>query len=804
MKEKGANKVKNKKGLFITAISVVVLSIMIISFVISKGNLTTAVSSVGAFMTNMFNGETEAKRSISMESNENYENKVPGSWHLDKSAEWTAIDKAKITFDVSSVMKTQNGNYKDVILVLDISESMANDKLTKVQFDSIELVDYLLNDLNNRVALIVYNSAAETITDFTNNKTELINKINSITASRSTNYNDPLKHVNSIMENYIKEENRDVVTLFLTDGFPNVDTPNQVGTYEMLKTKYTYMAINGIQYEMGEQMTQELVEISDEQWVADMETLENVLFETAIDPVKYETFEVQDVINSEYFALETVEDIAVTNGRVDLTEEDGKQKITWNLNNTITGAKSKMTINLTLKDQYVKQEGNYPTNKGTKVTYKETNNTQTKETTDTPILRMQEYSVIYDANTPQGMIVKGVPETEKYYPFDTVAKKQQEPTCEGWNFKRWEMITENITNINEDTFIMPAENVTIRAIWGKPSISKSTKGTAISMAKPEIQIGDTVYYSPNGKYEWESSYAARYKNNSFPNLTLDSSEEGSFRITKWKVLSVDEETGNIEIVPSSSNGSERKVPLFFAQGYNNAVYLLNEACNKLYSDTNKGIIARSIAEEDFIKAGKKEYSTDTDKSNNWTRSRNDYVGSAAKYGYSSRFSYDSLVYSTDRYYPSIYGQENNYKIDGKKNGTGYSRSEQSSLIERDYKEGYVQANTSIEPIQTHYSIRIEEDVETGKVDVLLPNGSSTSYWIATRSVDKKPNYCDFNIGHVKNGLFGGTTVAASYLFSAGNIIPTNSIFPVVSLNSVLLDETEELDSSGRPILEVIE
>ena len=68
---------------------------------------------------------TEEIKSVEIESND-YD--YPGSWHIDKSAEWTSIENARVTFDVNSVSKIIEGNYKDVIFVIDISGSMIGDK----------------------------------------------------------------------------------------------------------------------------------------------------------------------------------------------------------------------------------------------------------------------------------------------------------------------------------------------------------------------------------------------------------------------------------------------------------------------------------------------------------------------------------------------------------------------------------------------------------------------------------------------------------------------------------------------------
>lgn len=268
---------------------------------------------------------TEEIESIEIESPD-YIDMEPGSWHIDKSARWTGIDTAQVTFDVSSIMKIDE-NYKDIILVIDISGSMEGEKIDKVKSDSKELAEVILSNSNNNVALITYDNRSQIISDFTNDKDIIIELIDSIAPNGETNYIAPLKDVEQLIRNYEKQDNRDIVTLFLTDGYPNIDTPNQIATYNLLKEKYPYMKINGIQYEMGSSIKEELVEVSDIQRVADIQTLNNVLFEASISPVAHNKFEVVDYIDKDYFILNSIDDIEESNGIVNLEEEDGMQKV---------------------------------------------------------------------------------------------------------------------------------------------------------------------------------------------------------------------------------------------------------------------------------------------------------------------------------------------------------------------------------------------------------------------------------------------------------------------------------------------
>ena len=404
----------------------------------------------------------------------------PGSWHIDKSAKWIGLHKAQVTFDVNSIMKSGD-NYKDIILVIDISGSMSGDKLDKVISDSKELIDYVLADTNNRVAIITFDSTSTIVSELSNKKDELLQKLDAITVTGCTNYDVALKNVDTIMNGYVKESNRDIVALFLTDGYPNEDTPNQIGTYESLKEKYPYMTINGIQYEMGTNIINEIKQVTDSQWAASQSTLNNVLFDAALSPIAYENFVVIDYIDKK-FQVNSNNDIKVTMGTVTLEEENGLQKITWNIgkNSYITGGNASMRVNLILKETYAETEGFFPTNNKETIESKLPNKAEkTVTSTNTPVLKKYFYNIIYDANTPTDCILSSIP-TEKYFVYQNVIKKTDKLTCDGYLFKGWEIDSEDakdITKVNDDIFQMPEHDVTIRATWTRQSIMKSMDGT---------------------------------------------------------------------------------------------------------------------------------------------------------------------------------------------------------------------------------------------------------------------------------------------------------------------------------------
>ena len=453
--------------------------ILLVAFVLTTISVGTNTNIVAVGAKRFLNGlgiYTEAVASVEI-VDANYDN--PGTWHIDKSAKWTGSGTAKVTFDLSSVMKTGE-NKKDVILVLDISGSMSGDKMEKMRSDAKELIRYLLSDSSNRIALITFEDTATIVSEFSNDMNDLLEKMDALTVTGSTNYNAALLNVDQIMSGYQKEENRDVVTLFLTDGYPNIDTPNQVGTYAVLKDKYPYMAVNGVQYEMGTEIVDDIKDITDAQWTADQSTLHNVLFDASVSPLVYETFTITDYIHPDYFYINSVNDIKVSLGTVSLEEENGVQKVIWNLDGLyMTGGDATMEINLTMKEQYVGTEGFYPTNRQEEiVSALPSEESQTIQSDQTPVLK-NSYQVIYDANAPEGCTIDAI-DPEIHFVYQNVTKKTDELSCDGYLFKGWEIDEEDskdIQMVNDDIFVMPEHDVTIRGTWTRQSIVKSMDGT---------------------------------------------------------------------------------------------------------------------------------------------------------------------------------------------------------------------------------------------------------------------------------------------------------------------------------------
>jgi len=371
-----------------------------------------------------------------------------------------------------------NTQYRDIILVLDISGSMSGQKLKELKNSAYNLINTILSNSNNRMALITFGTTSQIVDNLTNDKGKLIESINNLTESGNTNYYQALVNIDNILKNYEKEEERKAIALFVTDGYPNEDTPNEIGQYSYLKKQYPFLTINGIQYEMGTTALALIKKVTDNQYMATMNDLSNIFYEASEVPINYETFNIIDYIDDSYFKISNSNKVNVSIGKADLGYEETTPKVNWVIEEgqLKSGAKATMTIDIELKDEYLDRKDIYLTNKKTEVISTLKTNPDENVISPKTTVIADNYVVRYEENAPLDCKITGVPENEKHSVFETVAKSDVKPTCGAYQFKGWEIVTKGVTRVNDDYFIMPEKDVILRAIWGSLSITKSMDG----------------------------------------------------------------------------------------------------------------------------------------------------------------------------------------------------------------------------------------------------------------------------------------------------------------------------------------
>ena len=228
----------------------------------------------------------------------------------------------------------------------------------------------------------------------------------------------------------------------------------------------------------------------------------------------------------------------------------------------------------------------------------------------------------------------------------------------------------------------------------------------------------------------------------------------------WKVLDVkDGKIRLISTVPTTS-----KIRLYGENGYNNAVYLIDKACDTLYSIDGIGK-AQNLKIEDI--EGKIN-TTQFD----YTQYANSNVDTG-KYG-------GTKEYTSNLQYPKIYASEIGCKAVATADNTGNTLglSEQTSSV-----TGKSTATNRLKTTQTYwYNSMASTDFTDSKYYTLFINNGSNleTYWLSSRCVYCYSNFARFFVRRVYGGGVGNY-----HMFdSCGNADGLTCAFrPVVTLSS---------------------
>ena len=304
------------------------------------------------------------------------------------------------------------------------------------------------------------------------------------------------------------------------------------------------------------------------------------------------------------------------------------------------------------------------------------------------------------------------------------------------------------------------------------------KITGVISIPEGLEVGTTVSYSPIGTYD---RFNENYSGNSGNPAQLSSAPGQAYNISKWKVFEINDTTGEVTLVPEHSTDNLGTGTVCFngAQGYNNAVKLLNDACDALYGQPeNNKISARSINIEDIERKMKSTALTTV-------RNNNGYENQVA-----------NAYTDNNSFYPNIYVKEILHGLNGGKSPTGIKMSEQTGELiepnENGATNGHLQG-TNLKPTQTYWYAdnSFMQDAfnssENGVnyYNLLIPDGTDTTYWVASRCVNTNQDYyCYFDVSCISVGEMNAFSVYGSY---DGDGSPDfYGLFPIVSLSFELI------------------
>ena len=247
----------------------------------------------------------------------------------------------------------------------------------------------------------------------------------------------------------------------------------------------------------------------------------------------------------------------------------------------------------------------------------------------------------------------------------------------------------------------------------------------------------------------------------------DSSSTNNANINRdnlpWKILDVKD--GTIRLI--SANPTTKAIKLYGENGYNNAVFLIDKACDVLYS-SNKGK-SQNLKIEDVEECFIYNYKQ--------------YTNGTAKYGDTKEY-----IPPVKLNYPNIYKSEigciATSNVENTENTIGLSN--QSNLL-----TGKSTSTEKLKCTQTYWGrAAVTSDFKYPiYFSLFINNGSNySSYWLSSRYVGCNANYIDFSIRTIKNGGINGSWM----FYSTGNVDGgTYALRPVVTLNSDV-----QLESDG--------
>ena len=287
-----------------------------------------------------------------------------------------------------------------------------------------------------------------------------------------------------------------------------------------------------------------------------------------------------------------------------------------------------------------------------------------------------------------------------------------------------------------------------------------------------IKVGDYVNYMPDAN---ETGYTTDKLSESITGSTDNTViKQDSL---KWRILNIDP-SGKVDLI--SDIPISQYVYFQGARGYNNGVYVINDICRSLYSNSSLGITARSIDLKDIEDQMNAAGITARDEYNKDSSSGIQY-GNTKTYG------------SGNNQYPNLYAQENGSGINTeevKRDGIDVNADGYSSPTTEDSNT----ANEGLTVTQTYYYFsNTPSNYFDDQEFYNMVFGTGSYYWLASRYATCDSSYVPFGLCFVET-----TGISGNGMFNSDGITRINysHLRPVVSLGAdIQITPVENADGS---------
>ena len=413
-----------------------------------------------------------------------YNTSEENSWSLNKSIAWTGVDTARLNISFNSIASERH-QAEDVVIAVPNDAYTSREDFAAYKQEVLDFANTFLQDGDNRIG-IVSMDAAYNYPSTPSVKLAPTTDISAIEAAidqivtkdyEFSNFNTvPLEAAKLILAAEDDGIERLPIVLALGDHlYLNNSQPNAYEAAKQLVPKLSYRARFKVSYDVH--------------GLADT-IYHSAALETMIKPLNHYDIELSDLIDTEDFEITSIfYDDQLDARRLDrdgidygytIENETNAPNIRYKISDFPAGDDFIISLNLKLKNPVSTEHQEYTPNQTLNF------NIQTK--IDDEVVASEQYTLdgtpkiingfrlTHDANTPEGCSVQ-VP-ADRIQNAATFAQiSTDEISCPGYTFAGWSAADQDLDYRGSNAFIMPEEDVTLRARWIKSNIKKSMDGT---------------------------------------------------------------------------------------------------------------------------------------------------------------------------------------------------------------------------------------------------------------------------------------------------------------------------------------